>query len=248
MSAPAPESTMTKEPQYAPILQLAAEHGPEALGMMSGHTWHVDPKRLGFILARYKFVAKMLAGKERVLEIGCSDGFASRVVRQHVGTLTCVDMDPLFIENARENVASDKWPIEFIVHDALASSAPCVATQHGKHVVHSGVFDAIYSLDVLEHIRPCDEFVFLRNVAMSLTPAGVFVVGMPSLESQLYASEQSRVGHVNCKSQDALRKTLAQWFENVFVFGMNDETLHTGHHGMCHYLLAVCAGKKPKQC
>ena len=30
-----------------------------------------------FMLARYKFVSKMLAGKSNVMEVGCSDGFGT---------------------------------------------------------------------------------------------------------------------------------------------------------------------------
>jgi hypothetical protein len=33
---------------------------------------------------------------------------------------------------------------------------------------------------------------------------------------------------------------LTPHFSNVFMFGMNDETLHTGYGPMCHYRLAVC--------
>ena len=53
---------------------------------------HNDPKRLTFTLARYKFVAKMLAGYGHVLEVGCGDGFATRIVVQDVGALTAVDL------------------------------------------------------------------------------------------------------------------------------------------------------------
>ena len=53
---------------------------PVFFGRMTSHAWRDDPKRLGFTLARYKFVAKMLAGYEQVLEVGCGDGFASVVV------------------------------------------------------------------------------------------------------------------------------------------------------------------------
>ena len=33
-------------------------------------------------------------------------------------------------------------------------------------------------------------------------------------------------------------------FENVFLFSMNDEMVHTGYSKMAHYLVAVCATKK----
>jgi hypothetical protein len=34
------------------------------------------------------------------------------------------------------------------------------------------------------------------------------------------------------------------YFRNVFLFGMNDEVLHTGYYDMCHYLWALCSSPK----
>jgi hypothetical protein len=109
----------------------------ERFGLMSSESWRKDPKHLIFTLARYKFVSKMLAGRER----------------------------------------------------------------------------------------------------------GVAIIGMPSLESQPYASEQSRLGHVNCKSAPDLKALMEDFFHNVFMFSMNDEVVHTGFHKMAHYIFALCCTK-----
>ena len=55
-----------------------------------------------------------------------------------------------------------------------------------------GPFDGVYPLDVLEHIRPEDEDVFIRNMIAPLTEHGVLILGMPSIESQAYASRLSK--------------------------------------------------------
>ena len=73
---------------------------------------------------------------------------------------------------------------------------------------------------------------------------GVLIVGMPSLESQKYASPQSKAGHVNCQSGDELRVTMENYFSNCFLFSMNDEVVHTGYNKMAHYLIAVCTCPK----
>jgi predicted SAM-dependent methyltransferase len=107
-----------------------------------------------------------------------------------------------------------------------------------------GEFDGMYALDVLEHIVPENENKFLRNMAASLIPHGAMIIGMPSLESQDYASPMSKDGHVNCKSMPDLKKTMQRYFHSVFMFSMNDEVVHTGYHRMAHYLFALCCGKK----
>ena len=106
------------------------------------------------------------------------------------------------------------------------------------------LFDGIFGLDVLEHIDPTEEHKFMKNICKSLKPIGVTIIGMPSLESQTYASKLSKEGHINCKTGDDLRDLMYQYFNTVFLFSMNDETLHTGFAPMSHYLLAVCSHKK----
>jgi cyclopropane fatty-acyl-phospholipid synthase-like methyltransferase len=173
----------------------------------------------------------MLAGCNRVLEVGCADGIATRIVRQVVPTIVAIDFDSAFIENAKERM-SVKWPIDFRLHDILTGP------------VKGAPFDGAFSLDVLEHISPNQEDQYLANVTSSLTEFGTFIVGMPSLESQPHASALSKAGHVNCKRQEDLGALLEQHFHRVFTFGMNDEVLHTGYGGMSHYNIAIGVGPR----
>lgn len=220
----------TKEPQYRVLLDYYEKRGLEKMGLMTSQAWYDDPKRLTFTLARYKFAAKMLAGRKSVLEVGCADAFASRIVAQEVEKLTVTDFDQVFIRDV-ENRMSDRWKFECHVHNMLDGPMP-------------GAYDGVYALDVLEHIKPEDEEQFIRNMLSPLAKSGVAVLGMPSLESQVYASSVSKEGHVNCKSMPDFKAFMESHFENVFMFSMNDEVLHTGYHKMAHYLFALCAGKK----
>ncbi len=224
----------TKEPQYDILFDVKARHGVAQLGLMANESWNQDPKRMLFMLARYKFVAKLLSGRERILEIGCADAFGTRIVQQSVKDrrITAVDFDPLFIQDVKER-ADPHWPIDCFVHDLLEKPVP-------------GTFDAAFALDVLEHIRPEDEQTFLTNFCASLAPTGIAILGMPSLESQTYASPQSKAGHVNCKKGEDFKRVMERHFHTVFVFSMNDEVVHTGYYPMAHYLLAVCSHLKAR--
>ena len=215
----------TVEPQYEVLLRVQEKHGISRLGLMVNESWNEDPKRTLFTLARYKFVARMLEGRTQVLEIGCADAFGTRIVQQAVGAVTAVDFDPLFIADVAAR-ANPHWPLTSFVHDLLAGPVP-------------GGFDAVYALDVLEHISPDAEDLFLRNAIAGLSFDGVAIFGMPSLESQAHASPQSKAGHVNCKSGGAFKAFMQRYFHTVFVFSMNDEVVHTGFYPMAHYLLAV---------
>jgi 2-polyprenyl-3-methyl-5-hydroxy-6-metoxy-1,4-benzoquinol methylase len=219
------EDRQTREPQY----QRGFELNPTRLGVHINQTWQDDPRRLGFYLSRYKFVSKMLSGKGKVLEVGCGDAFATRVVLQEVGAICAVDFDPAFVRDANDRM-EEGWEFECRVHDML--DAP----------VEGAPFDAAYTLDVLEHIPESDEDLFVGNIARSLGQNGVVIIGTPSIQSQAYASESSRIGHVNCKSHSELKALMDAYFHNTFIFSMNDEVVHTGYYPMAQYLLGMGVG------
>ena len=167
----------------------------------------------------------MLEGKKSVLEVGCGDAFFSRVVRQHVQFLQVVDINRSYIGSAKRNNPKDgKWRIYPGDWDILESPL--------------GPFEAVYCLDVFEHIR--DEDLLLGNLSRC---APVCIVGAPSLESQAYASDVSKLEHVNCKTKEGLREAMQKHFSQVFMFGMNDEVLHTGMMPAYLFALGVNASK-----
>lgn len=140
-------------------------------------------------------------------------------MRQHVGSLTAIDSDAASIREA-VNGNSERWPIAFEATDfMLHMPPPC---------------DAVYALDVFEHIA--EESAFLSRLARC---APVCIIGTPSLESQRYASDISRAGHVNCVTKRGLRERMQRHWRHVFMFGMNDTTLHTGFDAMTHYLFGI---------
>jgi 2-polyprenyl-3-methyl-5-hydroxy-6-metoxy-1,4-benzoquinol methylase len=225
------KTRQTVEPQYQSHLELKQKKGSTRLGIEKNANWHSDPRRLAFVLSRYKFVAKMLSGADRVLEVGCGDGWPIPIVLQEVKSVHGIDIDPVFIEDIKER-QDEKWPYTCAVHDML--SGPL-----------SPPFDAAYSLDVLEHISSEHEERFLRNVCSSLKEDGVLIIGMPSLQSQQYASPLSKIGHINCKDAPDLKRLMQKFFRHIFMFSMNDEVIHTGYHPMAQYLFALCTGKRP---
>jgi 2-polyprenyl-3-methyl-5-hydroxy-6-metoxy-1,4-benzoquinol methylase len=217
----------TKEKQYSYLLELEERK----LGLMMNRVWDNDPRRLAFVLARYKFVSKMFQGFEEVLEGGCGDAWPSRIVAQSVSNLTVSDFDPIFIEDAKSR-HEEKWKMDYLVHNLV-------------EIPTSKKFDGIFLCDVFEHIDPLQESIFLENSVKSLNENGSMIIGIPSLESQaIIAPENRDPGHVNCKNGMELKLTLEDYFSNVFLFSMNDEVVHTGHHKMAHYIFCLCCSPK----
>ena len=220
----------TKDPVNQPNIEFADLRGAVSLGLLKSREWIEDPRRFLFSQARYKFVSKMLSGRQNVLEIGCGDGFNVPIVMQEVKALTITDFDKEFIKDAIIR-RPPEYPYIAKVHNFLDGRI-------------DGTFDAAYSLDVLEHIDASLERQFLGNIMKCLSREAVLIVGMPSLESQTYASPGSKAGHINCKSGPDLKSLIGEFFHSVFLFSVNDEVVHTGFHKMAHYIIAM--GVHPK--
>ena len=220
----------TRHEAFQVIVDTRDAVGVAELGLMNNQVWHDDPRRLVFTLSRYKFVSKMLSGCESVLEIGCGDAFGTRIVQQEVGHVTAIDYDPIMIADVNRRM-TERWRFGARVHDILREPVP-------------GTYDAIFGLDVFEHIPPEQNDRMLEHLKCALKPEGILILGIPSLESQAYASPPSRLGHVNCRSGSDFRRYMRRHFANVFMFSMNDEVVHTGFFPMAHYLIAVCCQPK----
>ncbi len=178
---------------------------------------NADPKMLLFTLARYKFVAKMMSGLDTVLKIGCQEAWGLPLVAQNVKSAHGIDFYIPYIDSccSRITESGKTTNMTFGARDILDGSLP-----------HK--YDGVFALGVLEHISQADEDLFIRNALRCLAPHGTLILGMPSRESQAYASEVLRLGHVNCKTGPEFVAFARRYFNNVGTFCMNDEVLHTG--------------------
>ena len=223
---------LAKEAQNQSQFDAYEKQGGVLLGPYTSHIWRSDPKKLLFLLARYKFCARMLAGKKNVLEIGCGDAFGTAIVLQGVGHVHGIDFEPLVIK-----ANSDR--LEYggrATFEVLDITRKKLSTQ----------FDGAFALDVIEHIPENLEQKFMKNITASLKVDAVSIIGTPNLTASAYASAGSAAGHVNLKSAESLKKLMANHFQNVFIFSMNDELVHTGFYPMAHYIFAVGTNLKRK--
>jgi 2-polyprenyl-3-methyl-5-hydroxy-6-metoxy-1,4-benzoquinol methylase len=200
-------------------------------GRQTAQAYVHDPRRLAFIASRYKFVSKMMDGIDSALEVGCGDAFGAPIVAQTVKRLICTDVDAGTIKSNAERCAPFK-NIDFRYFDFRDSPFP-------ERV------RAIYLVDVIEHIFPEEETRFMKNLVASLTPDGFVIMGTPNITADQHASVHSREGHVNLKSHKTLKELATAHFQNAFMFGMNDEIVHTGFAPMANYIWVLGVGPRP---
>ena len=197
------------------------------LGRATSAAYTSDPAMLSFILARYKFAAKMLTSKGRVLEIGCGDAFGSPLVAKCVALLVATDID-------RETLADN----------AKRLSVPNL-TFHEHDFAHGAMretFDGAFAIDVLEHIYASELPTWMKNICRTLTPDGVLLLGTPNETSQRYASKHSKEGHVNVHTANQLAALGREWFRNSFLFSQHDEVVTTAFSPMAQYLWLMGVG------
>ncbi len=201
------------------------------LGPWTSYSLLNDPKHMGFVLARYKFPAKMFDGFDTAIEVGCGDAFGTPIVAQHVKKVLAIEPDARHIESNKKRLAKVK-NIEFrqgAIQDLNLADRS---------------FDGAYSIDVIEHLDQHLNEPFVESQAKILKKNGVCIIGTPNITANDYASERSRVQHINLHSQKTLKELMEKFFTRVFMFGMNDEVLHTGYAPMCHYIFAMGVGTK----
>ncbi len=216
-----------KEKQYSIQFETLNKKGQVKLGPTCSHIWREDPRHLCFLLSRYKFCSKILSGKKNVLEVGCGDAFGSRLVLQTVDKIHAVDFDPLFISYAEKQYANESLTISFQELDIIKQSPA------------SGPFDGMYALDFIEHIDAKYEHFVLKNIIKVLTPNATAIFGLPNITALPYASKESKEGHINLKKANSLKIFLKKYFNEVIIFSMNDEVVHTGFFPMANYLFGI---------
>jgi 2-polyprenyl-3-methyl-5-hydroxy-6-metoxy-1,4-benzoquinol methylase len=200
------------------------------LGPWTSYSVMYDPKHLAFVLSRYKFVAKMLEGRDRVMEIGSGDGIGLSIVAQAIKHIYAVDWDQRLLDgNARR--LKHLSNVTYVMAN-LNNESPNLDVS------------AAYWIDVLEHLDAATEATVLDNIVRCLPDDGVLITGTPNKTADMYASPQSKALHINLKTVGELKTLMERYFHNVFMFGMNDEVVHTGYAPMCHYIWSLAVGPK----
>jgi 2-polyprenyl-3-methyl-5-hydroxy-6-metoxy-1,4-benzoquinol methylase len=202
------------------------------LGPSASEQWRTAPHHLAMVLARYRAAAALIGNARTVLELGCGEGIGARLLADGRELYHGVDYDAEAIAYANEHVRGD-------AHGGVVFSCADV-----RVLAPFGPYDAIVTLDVIEHMTDYDGALLVGDAAAKLGPPGVLVVGTPNADFDHLASEASRREHVYTYHHDDLYFLLREKFTLVQSFGMQDTALHFGHPAARHYLLMAGLGVK----
>lgn len=139
--------------------------------------WHSESKEhLDYQVLYYKKrLGKIVSGKKggQVLDIGCGMGFAMLALRE----LGFQDIQGIEIDEGQAASCLQKGLSVQKVDDSL---------QFIKN--YSGSFDVVLMLDVIEHMKPEDQLLFLTEVVKKINQEGIFICTVPNANSSIAAT------------------------------------------------------------
>jgi 2-polyprenyl-3-methyl-5-hydroxy-6-metoxy-1,4-benzoquinol methylase len=140
--------------------------------------WHDDSDKHfeDMATSESRWLAPLLpqSRSSRILDIGCGMGFAvGGMQKSGYSNVQGIDADAGQIAKARRR----GLPVR---HVPLADFATWCSTEYGT-------FDAVTSIDVLEHVPMQHQLGFLQNVLNLLKPGGTFICRVPNASASIAA-------------------------------------------------------------
>ena len=149
----------------------------------------------------YDYVARLVRGA-RVLDAGCGEGYGTDRLTSVASSVTGVDLEEPVIARA-----ASRYP------RASFETANLVSLPY-----EDGSFDAVVSLQVIEHLHSPQEF--LAECARVLVPGGALVISTPNRLT--FSPDGTRNPfHTFEFAPEELRATIEQHFGSVELLGTN---------------------------
>jgi SAM-dependent methyltransferase len=166
----------------------------------------VEPDLWNEHLARYLFAAR-LAGRKRVLDMGCGTGYGAAELARLAASVAAFDLFPQAVALARS-----AYPLPNL--HFLAASAAAIPFPDAS-------FQLITCFEVIEHIA--DWQTLLKEAQRLLARGGQFIVSTPN--KLYYAESREQIGpnpfHVHEFEYEEFREALTAVFPSVTLYLQN---------------------------
>ena len=143
---------------------------------------------------------------QRVLDLGCGDGYGAHLLAQHAKEVVAVDKDKKIIQQAKQKYNLPN--LDFYIQDV---------SQLHKYFPYA--FDVVCCFHLIEHLTTPE--YFLEEVAKRLVhPAAVLLISTPNRYSPLRESTGLQSPYHECEYT-------ASEFRNLLSMNFRDVTLYT---------------------
>ena len=173
---------------------------------------------------RYKFASNFIGPGSKVLDGACGSGYGSAILSGNNANVLGIDVNREVIKFANQRHLNKS--VEFIVGDVATLSFPDAS------------FDAVVSLETLEHLPNATCQKYLKNISSWLKPKGILVASSPMLRYKDCKPFITSPYHINELPKDELLAMFEICLPDfVFQFYYQDETrfvpLLDEHTGFC---------------
>jgi len=129
-------------------------------------------------LRRQSLFSRIVGKNQRVLEVGCGEGFLSIALGKRGNVVTGTDVSDICISIANRN--KSRFSVENV--DFLVMSA-------SKLDFRRGTFDWVISVDLLEHLHPQDARLHVNEAARVLKLGGKYLLITPNASVGIHAGD-----------------------------------------------------------
>jgi len=177
---------------------------PERIPLITTKIDNLDSVDVIKHLARYRLATCFTSAAGVTLDCACGVGYGANILAQHSKRVIAVDRDAEAIQLAEKHYS--KKNIEFELADI------------GSLRFSETFFDAIVSLETLEHIDYMTAKNFLLNCSRWLKPGGTFVGSSPMLRFRNGEPYVTNPYHINELPRTELLNLIHQSFpEEIFL-------------------------------
>ncbi|MDE0326238.1 MAG: class I SAM-dependent methyltransferase [Candidatus Poribacteria bacterium] len=154
--------------------------------------------------AVYEYAAQFTQG-QRVLDLGCGEGYGAHLLAQHAKQVVAVDKDKKTIQQAKQKY--DLPNLDFYIQDV---------SQLHKYFPYA--FDVICCFHLIEHLTTPEHF--LEEVGKRLTnPKAVLLISTPNRDSPLRQSTGLQWPYHECEyNANEFRNLLSRHFRDVVLY------------------------------
>jgi ubiquinone/menaquinone biosynthesis C-methylase UbiE len=157
-------------------------------------------------LFAYDHLSKQLKNTDSVLEIGCGEGYGTRILSGKAGKVTGIDKDGRTILAARE-----KYRAANLVFDPYSGE---------KLPFPDSSFDRVAAFQVIEHVP--DDSGFLKEAARVLKKGGIMTLTTPNRDYRLKPGQKPWYRfHVREYDRKGFEDVLKTAFNGVEVYSIN---------------------------
>jgi len=151
---------------------------------------------------RYLFAAEFCKGGQ-VLDLGCGSGYGAKFLARTAQQVIAVDMDPFALQYGEET-----YP------DPRIRRLHVLPEQNLPFEDH--YFDAIVSLEVVEHVPVEQMEAYFAEIGRLLKPDGVLIMSTPNKQIYIHYPDPY---HVSLMTLDEFRALLESRFRHVELYG-----------------------------